>query len=159
MKRILYILAVMMVMSGCLLIEDDQPPAKGHTACGDFISDGTVFCAPGSYCVDPTFSECRPGCLSNENCAEDQRCVKADGSNLGTCQNQFKIRPEEPAMVGSTECGSEFDGTPSYCQPGSYCANPTFERCVPGCLSDANCYTNELCVKPEGSPTGVCQKP
>jgi hypothetical protein len=61
---------------------------SGYTECGDFFApDGDVnTCQPGSFCTNPTFSTCSPGCLSDQNCSGEQLCVKDAGRNRGTCQ-------------------------------------------------------------------------
>ncbi len=90
----------LMGMTGCVVIEgDDEQDRQGYTECGDFLAPSDKdynWCPPGQYCADPTFSECISGCLSNENCAEDQRCIKADGDNVGTCQNEIKRPASNP---------------------------------------------------------------
>ena len=141
--------------TACLILdglsEEDRP---GYTACGDFLSDGTVYCAPGSYCEDPTFSECLPGCLSNDNCNDEQRCIKSDGDNLGTCQHP-KNRPDSPS--GATPCGN-FGGDEATCAPGTYCEDITFSNCEPGCVSSANCGPNAFCDVPADDPVGICRE-
>lgn len=88
---------------GCVFIDEgpfgaSQADEQGYTECGDFFADpgDHIYCQPGQYCVDPTFSECEAGCLSNENCAEDQRCVKGDGYDIGTCQAKIKRPASQP---------------------------------------------------------------
>jgi hypothetical protein len=60
---------------------------------------------------------------------------------------------------GYTHCGDFFavGQNPNQCQPGSYCSNATFSKCTPGCLSDQNCSSEQVCVKQPGLATGTCQ--
>ena len=51
----------------------------GFTTCGG--EDGlTSCCQPGQYCEDALFGECELGCLSDANCAANQRCALGGGS-------------------------------------------------------------------------------
>ncbi|MBU8894503.1 hypothetical protein DRW03_08275 [Corallococcus sp. H22C18031201] len=63
-----------------------SPLEHGYTECGDFVSDEP--CQPGQYCVDATFNTCEPGCTSDENCADNQECVKEYGDFVGNCLNR-----------------------------------------------------------------------
>ncbi|MEC9442972.1 MAG: hypothetical protein VYE40_17900 [Myxococcota bacterium] len=95
---ILGALAMMWVGQGCIIDLAPEADEPGYTQCGDFLADPGQknYCQPGQYCEDPTFSECIEGCLSNENCADDQRCVKSDGQNVGTCQAEIKRPASNP---------------------------------------------------------------
>lgn len=162
-------LVLSVMSSGCLVFNDGplfgDAPEQGYTECGDFLADPgqDIMCPPGRYCEDPTFSECADGCLSNENCAEDQRCVKADGTQIGSCQAEVKRPASNPRGVegnerpaGLTSCG-EGDNA-STCQPGQYCDNAYFGLCDEGCLSDLNCGDEQLCEKAPGEDVGSCQR-
>ena len=61
---------------------------SGYTTCGDFFAPGNGVnqCQPGSYCSNATFSQCTPGCLSDQNCSSEQVCQKHPGQPTGTCQ-------------------------------------------------------------------------
>lgn len=61
---------------------------SGYTTCGDFFAPGRGVnqCHPGSYCSNATFSKCTPGCLSDQNCSQEQVCQKHPGQPTGTCQ-------------------------------------------------------------------------
>lgn len=150
---------------GCLVFGQDDVK-QGYTECGDFFADigDHIYCQPGTYCADSTFSECKMGCTSNENCAEDQRCVKADGTQLGACQATIKRPATEPrngatsgsARDGETRCG---DGDRMRtCPANQYCSNAYFGLCDAGCVSDANCASEQLCVKAAGRNNGTCQR-
>ncbi len=52
----------------------------GATTCG------TASCAAGQYCADSRVSNCTPGCLSDQNCADNQTCSKT-GADIGACVN------------------------------------------------------------------------
>lgn len=68
---------VSLFLGGCSVV---LPP--GQTDCG-----GTgIICQAGQYCADPTFGTCENGCLSNDNCSDDQTC-DLDGGSPGTCVN------------------------------------------------------------------------
>ena len=141
--------------TACLILDGaGEETRPGYTECGDFLSDGEVMCVPGTYCEDPTFSECVAGCLSNDNCNDEQRCIKSDGDNFGTCQHP-KNRPD--AQSGATPCGS-FGGEETTCAPGSYCEDARFSRCEPGCLSSANCGSDAFCDVPGDDPVGICRE-
>jgi hypothetical protein len=163
MRSLLPLACALALLSPACLISDDGED-QGYTECGDFLSGGVFesnYCQPGQYCVDPTFSECADGCLSNENCAEDQRCVKGDGTNLGTCQNAVKHPATQPRMEQTTEggvtpCGTSF-GQAISCQPGQFCADQRISSCELGCLSDFNCADSQLCIKQDGEDIGSCQ--
>ena len=70
--------------TGCRI----APLEQGYTECGEFQSVGPAICQPGQYCVDATFSDCRPGCTSDENCARNQTCVKEWDEQVGICHNR-----------------------------------------------------------------------
>lgn len=59
-----------------------------------------------------------------------------------------------PLQPGYTECGDFIDDEP--CQPGQFCVDSTFNECEPGCTSDVNCASNQVCVKEYGDQVGVC---
>lgn len=104
-------------------------------------------CQPGQYCEDPMFERCTPGCLSDENCAADQTCVKASQQSVGTCE-----------AIGTAPCDAEpgFTGCMGICcQPGQFCMNPSLQFCAVGCLSEENCAADQACDLSTGSP-GFC---
>lgn len=157
--------SLLLLAPACLIADSGEE--QGYTECGDFLAAGAFesnYCQPGTHCVDPTFSECAEGCLSNENCAEDQRCVKRDGTNVGTCQNTGKQPASNPrdgkpggeVSAGVTPCGS-FGDEEIMCQPGQFCEDARFSRCELGCLSDLNCTDSQRCVKAAGADVGSCQ--
>jgi hypothetical protein len=103
---------------------------------------------------------CNNGCLSNDNCAADQRCVKSDDEDRGTCQNSKRPTddPREPNnRNGLTLCGTN-DGVRTTCELGYFCADPGAALCEPGCLSDANCGYEQGCEKAPGEHVGVCTR-
>jgi hypothetical protein len=79
---VLLLACVVLGTPGCRI----APLEQGYTECGEFPS-GPEHCQPGQYCVDATFSECRPGCTSDENCARNQTCVKEWDEQVGICHN------------------------------------------------------------------------
>ncbi|MFK7990552.1 MAG: hypothetical protein AB8I08_31310 [Sandaracinaceae bacterium] len=82
MRSLSLLLLTLGLLAGCA--SDTRP--RGFTDCGDF-PDGPVECQPGQYCVDPTFSECQPGCTSDVNCADGQTCEKVGTNPVGNCVN------------------------------------------------------------------------
>ena len=91
--------------TGCRL----GPLEQGYTECGEFLSEGPALCQPGQYCLDATFSECRPGCTSDENCARNQTCVKGRTEQVGICHNTCTTcqeHPSEPVPTPGTGPGS-----------------------------------------------------
>ena len=174
MSQLSALLISALIAPGCVALGDGPlfgTEDQGYTECGDFFADPgeDVMCPPGRYCDDPTFSECADGCLSNDNCAEDQRCVKADGTQVGACQAEIK-RPastprdgkpsatpgESTSPRGFVSCGEGYNEIT--CHPGQYCANPDYGRCAKGCLSDLNCGSEQICDKLPGENLGTCQR-
>ncbi len=156
LKALIIASPLAIIMSGCLLANTGEDARPGFTECGDFLADFDElnYCQPGQYCEDPTFSECREGCLSDVNCAQEQRCIKSTGQNLGVCQATIRRFPEG-SRAGVTPCGTSF-GDQLVCQPGQYCEDSRFNRCILGCLSDANCLSNQSCDKAPGEHEGIC---
>ncbi len=96
------------------------PPAQGFTACGDFGGD-PVQCQPGQYCVDPTFSDCRPGCTSDVSCASNQSCVKDAGESVGDCRNDGP-GPGPGPSDNVFECEHACRNASLFCEDGSVSA-------------------------------------
>lgn len=69
---------------------DDVAPAElnlepGYTECGDQrIPDSFAVCQPSQHCQSYRYGICAPGCLSEDNCTENQTCQKTD-DNTGIC--------------------------------------------------------------------------
>lgn len=112
--------------------------SEGTTPCGMF-GDEAVSCPPGQYCADSVLSMCENGCLSNENCASDQTCEKADGEDVGTCQNN-----------DATTTGAEGPTEEEFCDKLLICdMSGTMEQCsivyagtnveCHQCIIDGNC--------------------
>lgn len=112
----------------------------GGSTLGDGVTDCTppglpeVVCQAGQYCADQTLADCQNGCLSNDNCASDQTCEKADGEDVGTCQNVGPGGPtlEEFCMKLLT---CDPTGTMEQC---TTVYNGTNETCHQ-CIIDGNC--------------------
>lgn len=97
---------------------------KGETQCGG------VTCQPGQYCDNIA---CLNGCLSGNNCGENQSCKDIDPmTHVGTCQ-------DDPA---AKDCDT-------YCQKSMACGGPigilcqmecdaSSTACV-SCVNDSNC--------------------
>jgi hypothetical protein len=72
----------------------------GDTECG------TEPCHAGAYC-DAEYYDCVPGCLSDNNCAENQYCVFCGSDPVGVC------RPCDQSSA--SVCGSSGSGSMSGC--------------------------------------------
>jgi hypothetical protein len=162
--KLLALGALALLAPACVLIDDSetasQPLEPGYTECGDPNNeyDRYSVCHPNQYCYYYKMGWCSDGCLSNDNCAQDQRCVKTDAEDRGTCQNLKRPTddPREPAnRPGLTLCGTA-SGEHNTCQLGYYCADPGISACAPGCLSSANCDLDQGCDKAPGTQIGVC---
>lgn len=79
-------------------------------------------------------------------------CSSGTGEGGGADAGDGGRAPTAPAGEasgggGTTECG------PQTCQPGTYCLNLA---CVPGCLANTNCASDQSCKK-SGDNVGSCQ--
>jgi hypothetical protein len=173
MRRIWWILLALLGAPGCLLMADDECAGHvsmyegrpGYTPCGEPLYDSCEprYCGPNKYCAIESFGTCATGCLSNDNCAGDQRCVKSDGMSHGTCQNEIKRNPSDPRETmydrddtrGFTSCGPTLRDSVT-CQPGQHCEDPRDALCSPGCLSDLNCTSDHRCEKEPDALLGAC---
>lgn len=138
-----------------------EPPGADAPACPGRARTGTTACfatpcGPGLYCDESTLRECRPGCVSDENCGPRDRCVRGEGAAVGRCEACSDHTPHPaaahcvaPARTGTSPC---FFGD---CGPGQFCGGD--QRCVPGCVSDENCSGEEQCVREPGVAQGVCR--
>ncbi len=75
----------------CLAWDDVAPVQRdldpGYTACGDErIPVAFEICQPSQYCASYRDGRCYAGCLSEDNCTENQTCEKEVGSNAGVCR-------------------------------------------------------------------------
>lgn len=121
---------LLLALAGCS--SGDTGRARGYTACGDF-GGSPVECQPGQYCSDTTFSDCTPGCTSDQNCDDAQTCVKPTGESVGDCQNTVvtPARDAGPPPVLGHDAGPP--------------ANTLIEDCRGACM-DAGlfCETDEI---------------
>lgn len=112
---------------------------------------GTQPCNAGQYCDANDFHTCKPGCLTDTNCAENQHCITCGSDALGVCRNC----DQSAASV----CGCEADpiagdacagaGKPSL---GMRCASgqqPTLSGCTTGEIQGDWC-----CPDPNASDAG-----
>lgn len=92
MRMVLALALAAGALSGCFFLDDEsgdpRERIRGYTYCGEFTFE-EVWCSPGQYCEDTTFSECGFGCLSDVNCASNQFCDVPGQGELGTCRNAF----------------------------------------------------------------------
>lgn len=105
---------------------------------------GTSDCHAGEYCDSDDFHTCKPGCLADTNCAENQHCVVCGSDALGVCRNC----DQSAASV----CGCEVDSFASGdCKAmnkpslGMKCASgqqPTVSGCTPGGFDGEWCCPN-----------------
>lgn len=101
----------------------------GITPCGNFPDQVAKSCQASQYCQDEGFSKCAAGCLSDNNCTENQTCIKAGGANEGTCQT--KSTGGGGSGTGGATGGSACDGTAfadacKLCSLSPMCADPNF---------------------------------
>lgn len=161
---LLYCLLLFFAAACGEMVGDDSPDrlAQGYTPCGDY-PDQTygVVCHPNQYCLSHSMGWCSSGCLSNDNCAEEQTCVKKGSQNVGTC-----LAPEETTGLsqsgelepGYTLCGTSSDSRKTVvCHPSQYCDSDYWGTCSMGCLSEYNCTDTQICIKEEGENIGTCQ--
>ena len=158
------LLALMLMMTGCVMMFDDPDEsesersserlASGYTPCGDEPDQSYgVICHPNQYCSSQSLAICRQGCLSNDNCTDEQRCVKDDGDDVGRCIDRDAIAGDELG-AGYTSCGDGLAET--ICHPNQYCDDPGRGQCELGCLSSDNCTDEQWCDKGDGDHVGIC---
>ena len=139
--------------------ESPQQLAQGYTPCNDYPNPTYgVICHPNQYCGSQSMGWCFRGCLSEDNCTENQVCVK-DGRDVGTCisHEEYEVRTGQTELdPGFTSCGNPSSSRHSICQPGQYCADSTWGHCYLGCLSELNCTENQFCEKEPGEHLGIC---
>lgn len=114
---------------------------------GDGGSEGVTDCTPpgleqvncqaGQYCADSVLGVCENGCLSNDNCAADQECVKEEGEDVGSCQNTGGSGTEGPTLEEFCDKALACDptGTMEQCE---MIYNATIAECHQ-CWVDSNC--------------------
>ncbi len=184
---LLMILAIFVGLTGCGDFMDMPGPgddrtaerlAPGYTPCGDAPNQSYgVICHPNQYCSSQTFANCSTGCLSNDNCTDEQRCFKQYNQDVGTCvdrgedvdnqhssggednhsesQNVGENDGDDPSSEqGYTTCGTGVSQTT--CHPNQYCADDYWGDCELGCLSNDNCAGDQRCDKQEGEHVGIC---
>lgn len=87
------LIATSALLTGCFFLEDGNGDTRerirGYTYCGEFALE-EVYCSPGQYCEDTTFSICTQGCLSDVNCASNQYCDINGQGQTGTCRNELE---------------------------------------------------------------------
>lgn len=105
----------------------------GITPCGNFPDQVAKSCQASQYCQDEGFSKCAAGCLSDNNCTENQTCIKTGGANEGTCQTKPSGGGGAGGSVGAGGAtgGSACDGTAftdacKLCSLSPMCSDPTF---------------------------------
>lgn len=75
---------------------NDSGGGGGSTDCTPpGFEDSPTLCQAGQYCADSTLAVCEGGCLSNQNCADDQSCEIPSGASEGVCVNQGSAVTEE----------------------------------------------------------------
>jgi hypothetical protein len=106
---------------------------EGRTGETAGTSCGT--CSAGQYCDTDGFNECKPGCTSDNNCGENETCVRTGTNAVGTCRSCSEAQP------GTVDGGST-----------SGCVRNTEidRRCGPG----GKGYACSLDQEPEGD--GSC---
>ncbi|MBA2663570.1 MAG: hypothetical protein H0U74_14875 [Bradymonadaceae bacterium] len=140
---------------------EDRKLAQGYTPCNDFPNPTYgVICHPNQYCGSQRFGTCYTGCLSDDNCTDEQACYKSSGQNLGTCTSRALLearRTGENLDPGYTSCGDPLNASRfAICHPGQYCSSDYFGSCTLGCLSELNCTERQDCVKAPTKHVGAC---
>lgn len=137
---------------------DSKRLAPGYTPCGDEPNQTHgVICHPNQYCSDQFFATCSTGCLSEDNCTEEQTCYKEDGEDVGTCVDNDDLEDgeiDDGLDPGYTSCGDGYSETT--CHPNQYCADDDWGDCELGCLSGENCTDDQRCEKESGEDVGTC---
>ena len=110
--------------------------ADGSTPCGMFGNE-PVTCAAGQYCADSVLTLCENGCLTNDNCAADQTCIKEDGDDVGSCQNNDPDPPDGPTEAEFCEklLVCDMSGTMEQCSLVYTGTNVDCHQCI----VDGNC--------------------
>lgn len=98
----------------------------GITPCGNFPDQVAKSCQASQYCQDEGFSKCAAGCLSDNNCTQNQTCIKAGGANEGTCQATQGAGGAGGATGGSACDGTAFADACKLCSLSPMCSDPTF---------------------------------
>lgn len=120
---------------------------SGVTDCGEGAK-----CQAGQYCADPRFSECSVGCLSNTNCAADQKCVSV-GDGVGKCSLDATT---PPADMATTPAPGDMTTTPppTGCGDG-VCTEAERNSCAADCeelfnsaLDICDGYNFFMCFQP-----------
>ncbi len=89
-------------------------------------------------------------------------CSDFDDQCLGGMGSGEPNSTDEPPNTGGGNNGGDDQGFTSCgnfntCQPGQYCEDDTFGDCAPGCLSNANCASDQTCESESGEPIGTCE--
>jgi hypothetical protein len=140
---------------------EDRKLAQGYTPCNDFPEPRRgVICHPNQYCAGQHLAFCASGCLSEDNCTEEQVCVKQSGYNVGSCVSRESLewrRNTDDLDPGYTACGDPTNERRfSICHPNQYCDSDTLGICSLGCLSEYNCTERQYCDKYPGDHVGAC---
>ena len=107
----------------------------GETECGTSVEGMPVYCSAGQYCATAFINECSLGCLSDENCAANQECIKPSGQNVGVC--------EEVDPCANVNCDAGQQCVAGACMTPNTCANVS---CGQGeVCRDGQCYSTDPC--------------
>jgi hypothetical protein len=105
---------------------------------------GACGCADGQYC-DSASDVCQPARAIGEECSEHLECAS------GNCG--FREGQVARCLVGRDQACTPGNGDCFACDPvvdGDICAQT--------CRSDADCYSNEMCLGSQGSGFFVCRQ-
>lgn len=126
-------------------------------------------CLPGNWCfmLGSLPGLCKDGCKNDNDCDQDQQCVNKQHTllgHIGTCKYECEedtdcTGGEFCNVTGGHKCELECDLTSKPCDAGSYCNVPTDgpNKCMPGCLDNANCPASEVCELTLGAAAGTCK--
>ena len=112
---------------------------------------GSSTCHAGQFCDAVDFNTCKPGCLADSNCDENQHCVVCGSDARGVCRNCDQSTASvcgcQVDTIAGQACGDM--GKPSL---GMRCASgqqPMVSGCTPGELDGEWC-----CPNPNGGDAG-----
>lgn len=139
---------------------NNQTKRDGQVKCGTGVMGEEVKCSANQYCADAVLARCEIGCLSDDNCTFEQKCIKESAKNIGTCQTFAKDPCEGIQCEANQQCreGKCFDISTDPCENVQCNANEVCQngQCKPtstqsctitltaqdGCANDAICVLN-----------------
>lgn len=112
---------------------------------GETTNCGSINCIPGQYCLDPLVSLCENGCLTDDNCADNQFCEMGFYDH-GQCVNREEpVDPVDQLERCQDACSTMVscdlltapDG--SACQSQCASADDNTRRSIADCVESWDC--------------------